>query len=108
MHVADGEDDFGRVKLGPLLLEPALLAQVKEELSAGAVVEHKVQLVLRLEGHVHADNEWVPHVPQDAALGLRVLHLIPLDDVVLSKDFQRVCLVGLDFSHEEHLAWNTR
>mmetsp|Transcript_10138 Transcript_10138/g.38468 ORF Transcript_10138/g.38468 Transcript_10138/m.38468 type:complete len:520 (-) Transcript_10138:487-2046(-) len=92
------------VELRPGLLEPSELSEVEEQLAPRAVVQHEEELVSRLEGHVQTDDEGVPDVPQDAALRLRVLHLIPPDDVCFPEHLHGIDLLSLLFTNKEDLA----
>ena len=48
MQKADRERELGRVKARDVLREAPEAREVEEELAAGAVVEHEVELILRL------------------------------------------------------------
>jgi hypothetical protein len=76
---------------------------VEEELAAGRVVQHEVQLLLRLEGVVQAHDEGVVDRAQHAALRARVLHLLALHDVRLVQHLHRVQLLVRLLAHQRHL-----
>lgn len=101
VHILDGQNDFRRVEAGSVFREAPFPAQVEEKLTTGAIVQHKVQLVFRLEGHVHAHDEGVLNVPQHTPFRLGMFHLVALDDVVLVQHLERVDLVGFDLSDQE-------
>ncbi len=77
--------------------------EVEEELAARRVVQHEVQLLLRLEGEVQTHNEGVVDGAKHAALRARVLHLLALDDVRLVQHLHRVQLLVRLFAHQRHL-----
>ena len=57
MEMLEGEKNVGSVELGGILLESANLTQIEEEFSTWAVLEAEEELLIRLEGVVHLDDE---------------------------------------------------
>lgn len=66
MEVFQGQEDVGSVEPGGVLLEPADLGEVEEELSTWTVLQHEEELGLRGECVVHLHYEWVLHSPLQA------------------------------------------
>lgn len=77
---------------------------VLEQLAARAEVHDEADLVLRHEAVVHAHEEGVLHLLQQAALVLRALDLLELLDVSLGQRLECVERLGLAVHDEEHVA----
>lgn len=105
VDVTYGEGDFCRIKACPRFREPSFLAEMEKEFPAGAVIEDKIELIARLKGHVHADNEAVLDVSQDTAFRVGMLDLVALDDVLLAQNFESVNVRGAVFADEKDFAW---
>ena len=114
VQVLQREGDFRGVEARALLAELARLAEVVEQLAAGTVVQHEVQLVLLgvsaedktdgLERVLHTHDEWMIDLAEDVALRLRVLDLVLLLDHCLVQHLHRINLALPVFSHLEHLS----
>jgi hypothetical protein len=65
MQVLHTEDNFGGVKLGPLIIEILFPLQVKEHFTPVDKVHDKVKLVRSLEGEVEVHQERVAYRGQD-------------------------------------------
>ena len=77
----------------PLLGELEFASQVIEELATIEEVHDHVEFVLRLEGVVHLHEERRLHMLQHVALRLRVVDLIPLQQVRLLEHLHRKVLM---------------
>ena len=99
MQVLDAEQDLGEIELCLALGEAAAAVQVEEELSAGAEVEHEVQVVSRLKRPVHLDDERVSHQLEDGAFVHDLLHLADLLHLRLAQRLQCVELAGVLLAH---------
>lgn len=94
VKVLDCEQDLGDVEEGDILTKAAVLAQAREELPAGDVLEKHVDAFVVLEGGFELDEEWVLDLDEDVLLGLYVVDLLELDDVVLLHDLERIDLAA--------------
>ncbi len=65
---------------------------MKEQLPAGAVIQHKIQIIRRLKRVMQTNDEGMLGVPQHTSLRVGMLHLLPLDDVVFTQHLHRVHL----------------
>ena len=83
VDITDRQNDFGGIKSCQILGKRFKFVKVIVELTAGAIVQDEVQLVLRLECHVQADNEWVIDFNENISLGLCMFYLIELDRIIL-------------------------
>ena len=90
MEVVQSKQDVACVESGGILLEPADLRKIKEQLPARAILENKEQLALALEGVVHLDDEGVLDVLQDPPLRHRMLYLVPLYDLCLLQNLHSI------------------
>ena len=93
MEVADCAGDFCGVKASAGEREGAFLEEAIVEVPTGHVVKGHVELVVALEGVVHADKAWVGGHAQEGVLCERPRSL--LDDRILSptaSDFAQLIL----------------
>eukprot|EP00445_Apocalathium_hangoei_P044165 CAMPEP_0203985106 /NCGR_PEP_ID=MMETSP0360-20130528/5105_1 /ASSEMBLY_ACC=CAM_ASM_000342 /TAXON_ID=268821 /ORGANISM="Scrippsiella Hangoei, Strain SHTV-5" /LENGTH=357 /DNA_ID=CAMNT_0050924347 /DNA_START=244 /DNA_END=1313 /DNA_ORIENTATION=+ len=104
VEVCYGRGRLRRVEACAALGEAASAAEVVEELATIAEFHDHVELLRRLEGVVQVHYEGVGHGLQDASLGLRVLDLVPLDDVFLAEHLHGVDLLSTHVPHEHDLA----
>ena len=73
MHVVEGEDDLGGVKLSPFLIETVrgTHMQMIEQLSSIDELHHHVQVHYVLKRILQLHNKWVVEHGQDIALGCK-------------------------------------
>mmetsp|Transcript_21201 Transcript_21201/g.46764 ORF Transcript_21201/g.46764 Transcript_21201/m.46764 type:complete len:209 (-) Transcript_21201:162-788(-) len=107
VKVRNAEQDLRAVETTPRLRETTCAAQVVEELSARAKLKHEVELRWRLKGIVQVDDEGMCHSLQDVPLGLRVLNLVPLQDVVFPEHLHGIDGLVLVVPDEHDLAIGT-
>jgi hypothetical protein len=101
----EGDEDLRGVEPGPFLVEPPGLLKVVEELTSANVIEHQVELVLRLEGVLEPHEERVVvRGDQDRLFRLGVLHLLPADQRLFLDDLHRVDPTRVLFLDLKHLA----
>ena len=93
VQLFQGQGDLRRVEAGGGLIEFLHPREMIEEFPTGRVVEHEVELVLRLEGVVKAHDERVVDGAQHAALGFRMLYLFALYDICFGQHFHCVHLI---------------
>mmetsp|Transcript_46607 Transcript_46607/g.117370 ORF Transcript_46607/g.117370 Transcript_46607/m.117370 type:complete len:318 (-) Transcript_46607:415-1368(-) len=84
--------------------EGGLLAKVEKHLTAHAVLHAEVHVFFGREGIIQGANEWVVNFDHDVALGVRVLHIVGVDEEVLGKRLHGVHLTRADVIHEINLA----
>mmetsp|Transcript_29000 Transcript_29000/g.84662 ORF Transcript_29000/g.84662 Transcript_29000/m.84662 type:complete len:208 (+) Transcript_29000:561-1184(+) len=104
VQVLQGACDLRRVEPCSGLRQALLPREPEEELASGAVVQHEVKLLRRLEGEVHAHDKGVPHHAQDTALCPSVLDLPPPLHMVFAQDLHCVDQVRVSLLNEEHFA----
>jgi hypothetical protein len=104
VNITYGKYDFSGIESRSGFLKLALLSKVKEQLTSSTVIQYKVQLFLRLKGHVHADNERMLNISKHTSFSLCVLDLIPLDNVVFFEDLKSVHGVGFQLVNKKHFA----
>lgn len=107
MHVADCEDNLGRIEACLVLRKPAKSAKMIKQLPSRTVIQHKVELVFGLECHLHPHDEWMIHIAQDAAFSFRMLDLVPSNDKVLPQDFECKNLPARLFLGQKHFAYKS-
>jgi hypothetical protein len=103
MEILQSQHQLPGIEPCLLLRNPFPLGQQVEELAAGAVVEHEVELLVGLEGRVQMDYEWVREFAQDSALRHGLTLLPRLLQLFLLKDFEGVELMGLKVSAQDDL-----
>lgn len=87
------KDQFCNVKLGPRLLETALLLQMPEELATRHVVRDQIKIRWCLEGKLEPDDEGRSghgRPDKDIPLSQGMRNLFLLDDNLLRQDLHRV------------------
>jgi hypothetical protein len=103
-QILDCQHDFRNVEFGERFAEFAHLAEMKEELAARAIVEHKVQFVLGLECIAQRHDERVTNVLEHVSLSLGVFDLVALHHVVFREHFHCKHVARVDLAHEHDLA----
>mmetsp|Transcript_51915 Transcript_51915/g.110321 ORF Transcript_51915/g.110321 Transcript_51915/m.110321 type:complete len:289 (-) Transcript_51915:16-882(-) len=104
MQVGDRAGGLGDVEASTALAEAARSAEMVEQLTAWAELHDHVELLGGLEGVVEGDDEGVGDGFQDTSLGLRVLHLVSFDDVLLAQHLHRVDFASAHMLHKHHLS----
>ena len=114
VQVLQRQRDLRRVEARTFFAELLGATEMIEQLAAGTVVQHEVQLVLLrmrarrgtdgLEGELHPDDEWMIDLAENVALRLGVLDLVLLLDHRLIQHLHGVDLALAVLSHLEHLA----
>ena len=107
MKVADSKNYLGSVELDDVLWEPLLALEHLVQLSSSNEGHDEVQAELRLEEVVHAHQEWVVAAEQYVLLQLGVVHLIILEEHILSDGLDRVEYLILLQLREVHLTEGT-
>ena len=107
MKVADSKNYLGSVELDDVLWEPLLALEHLVQLSSSNEGHDEVQAELRLKEVVHAHQEWVVAAEQYVLLQLGVVHLIILEEHILSDGLDRVKYLILLQLSEVHLAEGT-
>jgi len=90
MKVPNSQNDLGSVELDDVLWESLLALEHLVQLSSSNEGHDEVQAELRLEEVVHSHQEWVVAAEQDILLKLGVIHLIILEEHILSDGLDRV------------------
>lgn len=72
MEVLDGEAELCYIEFGLIFWEGDLTSQVKAQVSSGAVVESKVEVVRGLEGEMKVYDELMVRLLEDVGLNYRV------------------------------------
>ena len=104
VQVANGENDLNGVKLDDFFVKPFLGLVNFVELTATDKRHDEVEALRRLEQVVHAHQHGVITREQDIFLQLRVLHLVILNQHILSNGLDRVQLPRFLQLGQEHLA----
>mmetsp|Transcript_51914 Transcript_51914/g.110318 ORF Transcript_51914/g.110318 Transcript_51914/m.110318 type:complete len:289 (-) Transcript_51914:16-882(-) len=104
VQVGDRAGGLGDVEASTALAEAARSAEMVEQLTAWAELHDHVELLGGLEGVVEGDDEGVGDGFQDTSLGLRVLHLVSFDDVLLAQHLHRVDFASAHMLHKHHLS----
>lgn len=103
VHVLQCQGDLRRIEPSSGFREFTKLTEVEEELPPSTVIQDKIQLILGLKRHIQAHDEGVLDIAQYIPLGLCMLHLIPLNDILLLQHFHGINLAGITLTHQEHL-----
>ena len=116
MKEAKGEDDLGGVEAHRALVEDAALGHVVEQLASSHVIQHHVQVTLRLERVLERDHEGMVVGFEDVAFGegesdgskrehvvlLQLLHSIQPPCVILAhQHYSPKCSLSNQFQHGE-------
>ena len=104
MEVAQGNQNLGRNELDGALLEPALVAEVVEEVAALDVLQKEVNPVLILEDVVHREDEGVLRLEQNVLFRPGVDNLPLLYQYILIDSLHRIFLAVFGVYYEEYLA----
>jgi hypothetical protein len=99
------QHQLGNIEPRPLFRKPTLLLQVPEELPPALVVRHKIELLLRLERELEADEEGaLERGLKDTALADGVGDLLFGDDLLLGEDLHGVDPFGVALADLEDAA----
>lgn len=99
----EGKDQFSDVEPRAVFAEPSLFLQMPEKLPTALVVGDKVQLLLRLERELEADEEWTFQTPlQDLALANRVRDFLLGHNLLLAEHLHGVDTPGVLLADLEH------
>lgn len=102
------ERELSNVEPRPILAEPSFLLQMPEQLASTLVVGDEIQLLLRLERKLEADEEWAFKTAlQDFALADSVCDLLLGDNLLLGQHFHGVNTAGVLLSDLEHTTEGT-
>lgn len=105
MNITNGQDNLSSIKTSSCFVETTFLAKMKKQLTPWTVIENKEKLLLGLERHVHADDEWMTDIPENTAFRVGVFDLVSIDDVLLAENFQRVDFFGVVFTNQKDFAY---
>ena len=89
------------------LIEPFFFGEQSEELPARAILEHKEDLLLILEGGVYPYEERVVDLGEDVSFHHDSLDLVLLLDVLLLHGLDGVELTVVLLAHQDHLGVGT-
>lgn len=96
VDVLEGKRDLEGVKLGLLVGELAVLAEMGEKLATGDDLHHDEHVVVILERGNHRDDEGAIELVHEGALGVDMVNLLELDDLVLLHELAGIAVaVGL-------------
>jgi len=90
MKMLDSKAEFGNIEFSLIFWEGHFTSQMEAEISSGAVIEGKIQVVWCLEGEMEVDNKLVVGLLKNIGLDYCVLQLLLKDQVFLLEDFQSV------------------
>ena len=90
MKVANSHNNLGSIKLDHILWESLLALENLVQLSSSNEWHDKVKAELRLEQVVHAHKEWMVAAKQDILLKFGIVHLIILEEHILSDGLDSV------------------
>lgn len=90
VQVLDGQQDFGDVELGGVLVELLQLVQDLAQVAARALLHDQEQLLGGLEGLEEFHDEGVLHVGQDVAFGLGLARQVAAHDLLLAQHLHRL------------------
>ena len=103
VKVFERKDQFGDVEPRTLLAEPRLLLQMPEQLATALEICDEIQVCLRLEGELQADEERAfQGTLENLPLADCMCDFLLLDDLALREDLHCIYALRIAFPDLEH------
>ena len=106
MNIGNSQHNLCRIESGSGFGKPSQSAQMVKEFATRTIIQHKVQFILGLEGHVHSHNKWMLHIAQYIPFGFGMFNLVALDDIVFPQYLESINFTRFDFPDQKHFSCN--